>query len=194
MKKKILVIVLLVGVILLNIALDQVSKIIARHELEGQGTMNIVGEIFIMTYVENDGAFLGMGGDLPEPLKSILLTIGPLIVLIIMAGMIFIDKDAVLFNGLIKKVDFTIAERIVMACIIGGGVSNIMERLVSGKVADFLNFGIPPVDWLRTGILNVADLSIFFGAVVFLILLSIKEQKIKKQKQQEHAVQPAKPE
>jgi signal peptidase II len=51
--------------------------------------------------------------------------------------------------------------------IISGGIGNLVDRLLNKfSVIDFLNFGIGS---LRTGILNVADLSITFGAIALVI-------------------------
>jgi signal peptidase II len=48
--------------------------------------------------------------------------------------------------------------------LIAGGASNLVDRfLYDGRVVDFLNFGIGN---LRTGILNIADLSIVGGVIV----------------------------
>ena len=47
------------------------------------------------------------------------------------------------------------------------GLGNLLDRLFNGfRVIDFMNFGIGN---LRTGILNVADLSITFGVIIFII-------------------------
>jgi signal peptidase II len=52
-----------------------------------------------------------------------------------------------------------------VALIVGGGVSNLVDRLrYGGYVVDFLNVGIGPV---RTGIFNVADMAIMVGVVLW---------------------------
>ena len=54
---------------------------------------------------------------------------------------------------------------IAYSFILGGGVSNIYDRLLYGSVVDFMNMGIGT---LRTGIFNFADVSIMIG--LFMIL------------------------
>ena len=50
---------------------------------------------------------------------------------------------------------------VAIALIVGGGVSNLIDRLrYGGYVVDFLNVGIGS---LRTGIFNVADMAIMVG-------------------------------
>jgi signal peptidase II len=48
-----------------------------------------------------------------------------------------------------------------LALFVAGGASNLVDRLTSGAVVDFLNVG---VGRLRTGIFNVADVAIMLGA------------------------------
>jgi signal peptidase II len=68
-------------------------------------------------------------------------------------------------------------QMVCISTIIGGGISNIFDRILfGGYVTDFMNFGIGS---LRTGILNFADMSITFGAIVLIIVQYVKEKKIK---------------
>ena len=61
----------------------------------------------------------------------------------------------------------------MMVTIIGGGLGNLIDRLSNDfRVVDFINFGIGNV---RTGILNVADMSVTFG-VIFLAIYSIHKK------------------
>jgi signal peptidase II len=53
-----------------------------------------------------------------------------------------------------------------MALFVGGGASNLFDRLARGSVVDFMNVGFGPV---RTGIFNVADMAILLGAVLVVI-------------------------
>ncbi len=47
--------------------------------------------------------------------------------------------------------------------LIGGAAGNIVDRLIYGAVADFLNMGLPGLD--NPFSFNVADMAIFFGAL-----------------------------
>lgn len=54
-----------------------------------------------------------------------------------------------------------------MVTIVAGGIANLYDRLFhSFQVIDFLNFGIGN---LRTGILNVADMSVTFGGLLLIL-------------------------
>jgi len=66
---------------------------------------------------------------------------------------------------------------VCISTIIGGGISNIFDRILfGGFVTDFMNFGI---GGLRTGILNFADMSITFGAILLIVVQYHKERKQK---------------
>ena len=159
--KKLLIIII---VILLNIGCDQITKYIAREFIQGQDIIEVLGNFFILKYAENDGAFLSIGSDFPPALKFILLTLLPSVILISL--LLYI-----IFN---KKIPYIMI--IGFCCILGGGFSNIFDRVVyNGYVTDFLNFGIGN---FRTGILNFADLSIVAGAII-LLFSSFKTNKKK---------------
>ena len=49
--------------------------------------------------------------------------------------------------------------------IIGGGVGNLVDRLIYGKVADFFHLFAFGYDWY---VFNIADLAVTLGAVAFI--------------------------
>lgn len=157
--------ILIVSVIIINLGVDQVSKILARLYLKGQGSIRVISDFFILTYAENTGAFLSMGSNLPQPWKTLVLVLFPAIAIIL----------ATLYLIFGKKVSFR--QAMAIACIIGGGIGNVFDRAVhGGAVTDFLFFdtGI----WiLRTGVLNIADLSITFGAIALIIFQHLEEKR-----------------
>ncbi len=67
--------------IVANIAVDQISKYVVRTEVIPGKIIPIIGDTFILTNVENSGAFLGLGSDLNPTLKLLLLMILPVLVL-----------------------------------------------------------------------------------------------------------------
>lgn len=141
-------------VLVVCIACDQITKYTAKNYLEGQGIYSYIGDTFRLGYSENTGAFLGLGASLPEHIRTIIFSVLVAIFLLVFLAYIIrspgISKAGVIASGL----------------IIGGGLSNLIDRLVNnGAVIDFLNLGIGS---LRTGIFNVADMAIMMGA--FLIL------------------------
>jgi len=59
-----------------------------------------------------------------------------------------------------------------MSLILGGGLSNLYDRIAYGKVVDFMNMGIGD---LRTGIFNVADMFILAGIIWYVFTSFSKE-------------------
>lgn len=150
--------------IVVNIAIDQISKIIIRAKVEENEIIKLVGDLFIMTKVENSGAFLGLGSDLSPTLKWLLLLILPIIVL---GGVIYY----VITNKSLDRLSL-----IALCCIIGGGIGNVFDRFVYGSVTDFFHIDLGGI--FRTGIFNVADMSVTFG-MILLIIANFYQKKAK---------------
>ena len=58
--------------------------------------------------------------------------------------------------------------RISAGLLIGGAIGNVIDRLWYGAVADFLNMSLP--GWQNPYSFNVADISIFAGAIGLILL------------------------
>jgi signal peptidase II len=101
--------------------------------------------------VENTGAFLSLGNSLSHPVRFVLLSIIPLLVL--GYGLFFL-----LTNKHVSKVTLT-----GICFVLGGGLGNVFDRIVYGSVTDFLHidFGI-----FQTGVFNLADVSIMTGMIL----------------------------
>ena len=155
MNSKVKIFVVAVLVILANVAVDRFTKDLAQEHLRGQGVVQVVGDFFILRYAENGGAFLSLGSSLPEPWRFIILSAFPAIALL------------AFFIYMITRPYISVPWLVGLSCILGGGGSNVYDRLINnGYVIDFMNFGIGA---LRTGILNVADLSIVGGAILLIL-------------------------
>tara|TARA_B100000809_G_scaffold263696_1_gene317593 strand:+ start:1096 stop:1593 length:498 start_codon:yes stop_codon:yes gene_type:complete len=145
------------GIILLiifNIAIDQISKIIVRTSIDPSERISVIGKFFQMMNVENTGAFLGMGSDMSPTLKVIFLLILPVGVLGYLIYYIITNKT-------LDRLSV-----IALSCIAGGGIANVFDRIAFGSVTDFFYLYIN--DTLRTGIFNVADMSVTFGMIALL--------------------------
>lgn len=73
--------------------------------------------------------------------------------------------------------DGRIGLKIGLALILGGGLSNTIERIRSGKVTDYITFPKFPIKSLRKVVYNIGDLAIFAGVVItfFSLLFGIKK-------------------
>lgn len=143
------------SLIILSIFFDQLSKFWIRNNIESYNEIELIGSFFTLIRVENSGAFLGMGSELSYIPKLILLIIFPIVVLVAVSIYTYIDKK--LDN--LSLVGFSL--------IIGGGVANIFDRIVYGSVTDFLYINLG--GFLKTGIFNIADLSVTTGMILIII-------------------------
>jgi len=154
--------------VIANIAADQISKFWVRAVVEPFSSAPIIGNYLTLRNVENDGAFLGMGGDLNPTLKLFVLLIIPTVVLLYVLYFLFKEK----------KMDTL--SLIGFSCVVGGGIANVFDRFVYGSVTDFLFIDL---GFVRTGIFNIADLSVTTGMILILwsSLKLHKKDKVKSQ-------------
>lgn len=146
---------LILAIILFNIILDQATKIIVRAKVIAGSQSDILGSFFTLHNVENKGAFLGMGSDFSPALRIALLLALPVIVLALVLRHIVIDKTMSTMN------------LVGFCCIVGGGIANVYDRFVYGSVTDFLHIDLGGV--FRTGIFNLADVSVMVGMGCLLV-------------------------
>jgi signal peptidase II len=150
------------AVTVICIACDQITKSVAKDLLPVNHTFSYFGGMVRLHLVYNLGAFLGMGSYLPEIWRKIIFIGG--------AGCLML---AALAYALISKTGRP-SVMFSIALLFGGGAGNLIDRIVyNGFVVDFINIGIGPV---RTGIFNVADMSITFGAIL-LFFTAMKKQR-----------------
>jgi signal peptidase II len=149
-------------VIVLVAGIDQLTKVAARQALEGRGTVPVVGRLLVLRYVENEGAFLSLGSRWPQSTRFLVFTVATGIATVALSVYLFLARNLETLH------------RIALACIVGGGVGNLIDRIAyRGRVIDFMNLGIGR---LRTGIFNVADLAVMVGAVLLIVAPFRKEE------------------
>jgi len=142
--------------IAVSLLLDQLSKFLIRQNVDQYSEIKLIGDYFILTNVENSGAFLGMGSDFSPFIKTIFLLILPVIILICIMVYVYRDKQ-------IDKISL-----IGFCFIIGGGIGNIYDRILYGSVTDFLFIDLGGI--FKTGIFNIADLSVTTGMILILLM------------------------
>ncbi|SKB87397.1 signal peptidase II [Daejeonella lutea] len=151
---------LIITAIFLNIGCDQVTKNIARNQIEYHEIIPVIDNFLTLTKVENSGAFLSLGSNLPDFIKVLVLNVLPIMVML---------------WGLYLVVEKTNMSRLLvvgLCFVIGGGTGNLYDRMRYGSVTDFLhlNFGI-----FETGIFNMADVSIMVGMGLIFIDIYLKK-------------------
>ncbi|MCB0476068.1 MAG: signal peptidase II [Flavobacteriaceae bacterium] len=145
---------------IISVGLDQYSKYLATQHLEARlGGYSFFNGFFRLIYAENEGAFLSLGSETTGWLKYIGLYAFPVILLI---GLLWY---------LLNAKSLTKTQIIALSLVLAGGISNIYDRLLFGKVVDFMIMGFQQ---LKTGVFNIADVSIMTG--LFLLIFSTKKK------------------
>jgi signal peptidase II len=140
----------------ISVTLDQLSKWWADNYLTHFAMNSYIGDLLRIGYVENHGAFLGLGSDLPDSLRFWIFVVAVGLVLLTLLVYMFKSRQQNSYS------------LICLGLIFSGGISNFYDRAMNnGAVIDFLNVGIGS---LRTGIFNVADMAILLG--VFMLLFA----------------------
>jgi signal peptidase II len=143
-----------IATMLVLLTVDQLTKWIAVETLRGRPRMTYFFDTFRLVYAENTGVFLGLGQNLPEFVRFGFFTVAVGAVLVVM---LFQTVRAPPSDNWIV---------IALTLIVSGGFGNLIDRILhDGVVIDFMNMGI---GGLRTGIFNVADMSITAGVFIFL--------------------------
>ena len=147
---------LLVSTILIGcVGCDQISKQVVRTQMMLAESHSYLGDTVRLVYVENTGAFLGLGDSLPETVRIAFLQ-----------GAVGLIVLGLLWAATLAR-DMNRRQIIALALLAAGGLGNLIDRvLYDGRVTDFLNVGVGS---LRTGIFNIADVVEVIGVLVFLL-------------------------
>jgi len=144
-------------VVLVGIAVDQVTKEVARRTLKDRGTLHFLHDTLRLQYSENEGAFLSLGAGMSEGTRFWVFTVLVAVTMIVLAVYTLGSRSAPRDH------------RLALAWVLSGGTSNLIDRIVNdGHVVDFLNVGLGSYRWSRTGIFNVADMAILGGCLYLL--------------------------
>ena len=165
--------ILLFAIILGAVCADQLTKWLAVIYLQGEPSFPLLKNILHFTFVENDGAAMGMLDDHRW-------------VFMVFSTVSIIALTVYLIRWRPKSRWVQVS----LAMIVGGGIGNMIDRIALGYVVDFIDFSGIGFPW----VFNVADSFVTVGAFMmmgYLILDMIREAK--KEKAERLAAQAAKP-
>ena len=146
------------GLIAAVIALDQWSKWLVKSSFNLYQSKPVIQDFFHLTYVTNDGMAFGLS--LPGG-KHVLLVMTLLLTGFIV-GFLWKEKDG---HPFVKY---------GLALILSGAIGNLIDRIIHGKVVDFMDFMIGDFHWY---IFNVADSAVTIGMVLFIYHSLLFEKK-----------------
>ena len=147
----------MVGVIFL----DQFTKWLAVLFLQGQASAVIIPGALQLTYLENTGAAFGILKDH----RWVFLVLSTLAIIGVMVYMWLCKPKSRLLC-------------LALSMIVGGGVGNMIDRVILGYVVDFVDFCL-----IHFAIFNVADIFVCVGAgllALYVILETVKEEKVRR--------------
>jgi signal peptidase II len=139
----------------LSVLLDQWTKVLARQYLRPRGPMNpkvIVQNYFDLRYAENPGVAFSMFQDLP----------GGRILLTVLAVAAF-----AMVIGYLRRTPTEASRLHVALGLIGGGaIGNLADRVLYGRVTDFIVWKKGNVEWPA---FNIADAALCIGVGLMLL-------------------------
>ena len=143
------------------LVIDQIIKIIIRHNLNEFQEIKIIKNFFSIIYVENTGAAF-----------SIMKNATILLIILSVLFILLLDKH-------IRKEEskFTILDIISYGMIMGGVYGNLIDRIIHRKVTDYFSFSIFSYDF---PVFNFADICIVVGAILIIIDIIFFKDKKKK--------------
>lgn len=133
---------------------DQATKAMVVSSIPERVVIPVIPHFFNLTHVKNAGAAFGMFSDTPSPLKTVIL-------IVVSAALLTI---VLTFAWRSPRLHWEAG--VGLALILGGALSNLVDRVRLGRVVDFLDFYIRGYHWYT---FNLADSAIVVGAF-FLIL------------------------
>ncbi|WP_316824364.1 signal peptidase II [Pedobacter miscanthi] len=161
----------LVLMLTLNFGCDQISKKIVRSEISDYEHISIIKDRFTLLKVENTGAFLSLGDQMPYIFRLIILTGLPLLFLCYGLYYLFVKKN------------LPVTMQVALCFLIGGGIGNLYDRIIYGSVTDFMHMDFY---LFQTGVFNFADISIMIG--IGILLFQSLRSKVEKEEPAETEV------
>jgi signal peptidase II len=138
---------LLLGVAGLGVAFDQWTKHWATRHLAYTEPIHVVDDLVRFTYTRNSGIAFGMfaGHQFPLYIFSIIAALAVLALFL-------------------RREQLSLARHLSLALILGGAVGNLIDRVTTGEVVDFIL-----LSWGRHEfpVFNVADTCVTCGVVLF---------------------------
>ena len=145
-------------IILLLIALDQISKLVVLNRLADGTVVDIIPGFFRLFYVENRGAAFG-----------ILQEGRPLFIVITLAVIAFL-----LYGIYFKRNEVKGMLRVALVLILAGAVGTFIDRLRLHFVVDFLSFRFFGHDF---AVFNLADSMIVVGTILLMLHVFLGDEK-----------------
>jgi signal peptidase II len=137
---------LFLGLAILVVVADQITKRLAEDRLRDQRSIPVVDDILRLTYVQNRGAAFGLLQDQ----TTFFVLVGIVVIGVIAASYRYLPRSGFLLH-------------LALGLQLGGAIGNLIDRVRQGYVVDFVDFGYRANWW---PVFNVADSAIVIGVAL----------------------------
>ena len=131
------------------LVVDRFTKRLVAKDISLHDSIPVIKRVFYITHVENRGAAFGLFNDSPTPWKIALLVTFSVVALVVVSALLWRSSRAMTPTA------------VGLSLILGGALGNLWDRVLNGKVVDFLLVYIGSYQWPA---FNVADSAIVVGA------------------------------
>jgi signal peptidase II len=139
---------------LVVVVLDRWTKHLVAQRIRPYSHIQVIPGFFRLTHTENTGAAFSLFADSTAPWKTGLLIAFSMIALVVVSALLWKNHHAHVVTG------------IGLALIMGGAVGNLWDRVVRGRVIDFLLLYFKQYQW---PVFNLADSAIVAGAALLVL-------------------------
>ncbi len=137
------------------IILDRLTKLfVAQHVELNFGSVRVIPDFFSITHVENTGAAFSLFAEWPQSIRVPILVGFSTVAMFVVCYLLWNSAAKFTWSGL------------GLALILGGAIGNLYDRLLFGRVTDFLHFYVGLHSWPD---FNLADSAIVCGAALLFI-------------------------
>ncbi len=135
------------------VVIDQLIKLWAVNALQPVGSMPLIPHVVELNFVYNEGmAFSLLSG------KQTLLILATSAVMIFIAYWLFF------------KTGKDMLQRVALTLVLGGGIGNLIDRVLNGRVVDYIN-----LLFMRFAVFNFADICVTVGVCLWVLAIFLEE-------------------
>jgi len=139
---------------LLIVLIDRWTKRLVATRIALYTHIQIIPGFFRLTHTENTGAAFSLFADSPAHWKTALLIGFSVVAMVIVSVLLWKQRQVLTMTG------------IALSLILGGAAGNLWDRVLSGRVVDFLLFYVGRYQW---PVFNMADSAIVVGAGLLVV-------------------------
>lgn len=140
----------IIGIAVLT-ELDQITKVLAESKLMGKPDFKVIGDVFVFSYLRNEGAAWGMLS-------------GKINLFLIFTVIVVLLVTYVIINLPVTKKYVPLL--ITCTLLVSGAAGNFIDRVRFGYVRDFIYFKL-----INFPVFNVADCYVTVSVVLLIILI-----------------------